>query len=84
MGVGQFIAEKHNAGDGGGPMKGHENGHAKLKERAIEELKEFWITSLYLFIFQRFTAEWFSRSLASRIFITGLLSSRPSSLPRSS
>ena len=32
-------------------MKGHENGHAKLKERAIEELKEFWITSLYLFIF---------------------------------
>lgn len=32
-------------------MEGHENGHANLKERAIEELKEFWITSLYLFIF---------------------------------
>ena len=32
-------------------MKGLENGHAKFKERAIEELKEFWITSLYLFIF---------------------------------
>jgi hypothetical protein len=51
MGVGQFIAEKHNLAYGGGPMKGHENGHAKLKERAIEELKEFWIISLYLFIF---------------------------------
>jgi len=32
-------------------MEGHETGHAHLKERAIEELKEFWITSLYLFIF---------------------------------
>ena len=32
-------------------MDAHENRHAHLKERAIEELKEFWIVSLYLFIF---------------------------------
>ena len=31
-------------------MAGHD-GHADLKQRAIEKLKEFWITSLYLFIF---------------------------------
>jgi hypothetical protein len=32
-------------------MEGHETRHAHLKERAIEEFKEFWILSLYLFIF---------------------------------
>lgn len=32
-------------------MEGHETQHTKLKERAIEELKEFWIIALYLFIF---------------------------------
>ena len=32
-------------------MEDHEDRHASLKKRAIEELKEFWITSLYLFIF---------------------------------
>jgi hypothetical protein len=32
-------------------MEGHETAHAHLKERAIEEFKEFWILSLYLFIF---------------------------------
>jgi hypothetical protein len=32
-------------------MEAHENRHAHLKERAIEELKEFWITSLYLWMF---------------------------------
>jgi hypothetical protein len=32
-------------------MEGHETRYAHLKERATEELEEFWITSLYLFIF---------------------------------
>jgi hypothetical protein len=32
-------------------MEGSATGHASLKERALEELKEFWITALYLFVF---------------------------------
>ncbi|HEX8798250.1 MAG TPA: hypothetical protein VF772_06540 [Terriglobales bacterium] len=32
-------------------MKGNATGHTSLKERALEELKEFWITTVYLFLF---------------------------------
>ena len=32
-------------------MQGQTPEHTSLKQRAIEELKEFWITALYLFVF---------------------------------